>query len=324
MSLLDDVMIAAPCNLAWDEMPGDERVRHCRHCNKNVYNISSMTKLEAEQFLQKNGTSECLRIYRRADGTILTDNCPVGLRKLRDKARTILRITAAIFSNIIAVTCVFAQQSTTSTSSSSSSSSSVSSGSWQTPLQSRDCEEKDPPNDLPKNVAWPNPKWNVTNTPWRGQTAKSAMYNGFGFIRPRPPKKGTTILGTDECSSTAVPSAQLGPPRVYVGKPRRDPSPVQTHRARGADESAVTLYGQAKRAEQKGDLFVAFALYQDAISASMKNPRTDPLFFKTLESSFLNLKSRIQNQVLVIPDTGEQVQPVPESAPTAHSEQPVE
>ena len=83
--LLDDVMIAAPCNVGWESMHGDDRVRFCDKCELNVYNISAMSDREAEELLQINGSKVCLRLYRRADGTIITDNCPVGLRALRDK-----------------------------------------------------------------------------------------------------------------------------------------------------------------------------------------------------------------------------------------------
>ncbi|MBK7838876.1 MAG: hypothetical protein IPJ49_14595 [Candidatus Obscuribacter sp.] len=34
---LDNVMIAAPCNIGWDNMVGDDRVRLCAGCDKNVH-----------------------------------------------------------------------------------------------------------------------------------------------------------------------------------------------------------------------------------------------------------------------------------------------
>lgn len=84
-SLLDRVIVAAPCPVTWESMQGTDTVRHCGQCSKNVYNLSAMTSREVEQFLQDNGATQCARFFRRADGKIMTDNCPAGLRKLRQK-----------------------------------------------------------------------------------------------------------------------------------------------------------------------------------------------------------------------------------------------
>ena len=83
--LLDGIMIAAPCNMGWENMAGDERVRFCNQCSLNVYNLSGMSDQEDEALLQEKGTNLCISLYRRADGTVLTENCPVGLRKLKAK-----------------------------------------------------------------------------------------------------------------------------------------------------------------------------------------------------------------------------------------------
>ncbi len=86
---LRSLKIAAPCQVSWDSMEGDERVRHCGSCNKNVYNVSNMTGVEANKFLQLTAAKACVRFYQRADGTILVDNCPAGLRLLRNRWRKI-------------------------------------------------------------------------------------------------------------------------------------------------------------------------------------------------------------------------------------------
>src|SRR3954465_2271982 len=48
LPVLDDIRVAAPCSASWDQMVGDARVRACAECNKNVYNLSDMTRDEAE------------------------------------------------------------------------------------------------------------------------------------------------------------------------------------------------------------------------------------------------------------------------------------
>src|SRR2546426_8112538 len=82
-SPLERVRIAAPCRADWDQMFGTDRVRFCSQCNLNVYNLSSMRKAEAESFIARNEGRLCVRFYRRSDGSILTNNCPVGLRAIR-------------------------------------------------------------------------------------------------------------------------------------------------------------------------------------------------------------------------------------------------
>jgi hypothetical protein len=64
-------------------MPGDERVRFCSQCNLHVYNISAMNAAEAESLFAKTEGRLCVRLFRRADGTVLTRDCPVGLRLWR-------------------------------------------------------------------------------------------------------------------------------------------------------------------------------------------------------------------------------------------------
>ena len=86
LPLLDQLRVASPCKADWNEMLGDERVRFCLSCEKDVYNLSSMAKDDAEALLRDRlGDDLCVRFYQRADGTILTQDCPVGVKKKRTK-----------------------------------------------------------------------------------------------------------------------------------------------------------------------------------------------------------------------------------------------
>jgi len=82
---LDHVRIAAPCNADWEQMVGNDRVRFCAHCSLNVYNLSEFSKREAEALISSREGRVCARFYRRADGSILTKNCPVGLKAIRQR-----------------------------------------------------------------------------------------------------------------------------------------------------------------------------------------------------------------------------------------------
>jgi hypothetical protein len=78
-------------------MPGTERVRHCGVCDQNVYNLSEMTRREAEALVESTGGKLCARIYRRPDGGILTKNCPAGIRALSAKlARRVSFVMSAL------------------------------------------------------------------------------------------------------------------------------------------------------------------------------------------------------------------------------------
>jgi hypothetical protein len=80
---LEKVGIASPCSESWKDMVGDDRVRFCGKCEKNVFNLSAMTREEADALLEQREGKICVRFYRRADGKLLTSDCPVGVQRKR-------------------------------------------------------------------------------------------------------------------------------------------------------------------------------------------------------------------------------------------------
>jgi len=80
---LNQIRVASPCPVSWEQMTGDNRVRFCGECQLNVYNFAELTRTEAENLLGATEGRICGRLYRRADGTIITKDCPVGLRAVR-------------------------------------------------------------------------------------------------------------------------------------------------------------------------------------------------------------------------------------------------
>lgn len=82
-NLLDNVKIASPCSQDWNEMLGTDRKRFCGDCKLNVYNLSGMTTEAAESLLINSEGRLCVRFYRRADGSILTKDCPVGWARVK-------------------------------------------------------------------------------------------------------------------------------------------------------------------------------------------------------------------------------------------------
>ena len=112
LPLLDTVKVASPCNRSWDEMLGDDRVRFCTSCEKNVFNLSAMSREDAEALLASRSQGElCIRYYQRADGTVMTQDCPVGVAKKRRK----LFVLAAAGAGAMAFAAVATQRTTCAT-----------------------------------------------------------------------------------------------------------------------------------------------------------------------------------------------------------------
>jgi hypothetical protein len=93
--LLANLSVASPCPARWEDMVGDERSRFCGGCKKNVHNISALAAAEAEALLRANSGGLCVRYFQRADGTVMTQDCPDGVR--RKKNRKLAVVAAGAF-----------------------------------------------------------------------------------------------------------------------------------------------------------------------------------------------------------------------------------
>jgi len=84
-------------------MHGNDRVRFCDQCRLHVYNLSDMPRFEAETLVNETEGRLCIAYYQRSDGTILTRDCPVGLRLARAAALRAVRVAAAVTAICLAV-----------------------------------------------------------------------------------------------------------------------------------------------------------------------------------------------------------------------------
>lgn len=82
---INRLRVAAPCPASWDNMAGDDRTRFCASCSLHVHNISEMTAPEVQTLIANSTGRVCGRVYRRADGTVITRDCPVGLAAYRKR-----------------------------------------------------------------------------------------------------------------------------------------------------------------------------------------------------------------------------------------------
>ena len=70
-------------------MHGNDRARFCGSCDRNVYNIVGLSRGEIESLVETTEGRLCVRMYQRADETVLTQNCPVGLLAVRKRVTTL-------------------------------------------------------------------------------------------------------------------------------------------------------------------------------------------------------------------------------------------
>lgn len=99
-SILDEIRDASPCGARWEEMDGDGRARRCQRCRLAVFNTACMSRAEAAAMLLAEAPELAdppaaggARLYRRADGTLLTRDCAEVLGNAR---RVGLRVGASM------------------------------------------------------------------------------------------------------------------------------------------------------------------------------------------------------------------------------------
>jgi hypothetical protein len=100
---LANVRIASPCSARWEDMYGDERLRFCGECKLNVYNLSGMTKYDAENLFRLAEGSLCVRYYQRPDGTIMTKDCPVGWARVKERVSVLAAAVLSIAISLVGV-----------------------------------------------------------------------------------------------------------------------------------------------------------------------------------------------------------------------------
>ncbi len=72
ITFLDSIDVQSPCSESWNEMRGNEQIRFCSHCAKDVHNLSEMTRKRARKIVAASNGSICVRYTHRHDGRIQT------------------------------------------------------------------------------------------------------------------------------------------------------------------------------------------------------------------------------------------------------------
>lgn len=104
---LNNIKIASPCSADWGQMYGDNRKRFCGDCSRHVYNLSGMSRSEAETLVTNAEGRLCVRFYRRPDGSIITNDCPIGHAKIKQRvqiyATAAVSLLIALFTGVLFV-----------------------------------------------------------------------------------------------------------------------------------------------------------------------------------------------------------------------------
>jgi hypothetical protein len=100
-SPLNNIHIASPCSADWNEMYGDNRKRFCGDCKLNVFNLSGMTRDEAEALIMNSEGRLCVKFYKRADGSVITKDCPVGWAKVKHRTRVMATAALSLIMSIL-------------------------------------------------------------------------------------------------------------------------------------------------------------------------------------------------------------------------------
>ena len=98
---LNNLKVASPCSVDWNAMYGDDRKRFCGDCKLNVYNLSGMTLPEAENLIMNTEGRLCVTFYKRADGSVITQDCPVGWAKVKQRTQIFVTAVASLLFTVM-------------------------------------------------------------------------------------------------------------------------------------------------------------------------------------------------------------------------------
>lgn len=100
--ILDELIIASPCPIRWEEIGGSGRARHCQVCRKNVFDVIEMTSAEVVSILADEEALPCVRLCHSSDGRLITSDRTPGVRghiwrRLRTRAPWAAALFALVF-----------------------------------------------------------------------------------------------------------------------------------------------------------------------------------------------------------------------------------
>ena len=100
----DDYKPVQPgCPFTWAEGESPkEKVRYCSQCSSHIYNFAGFDLAESQALIFKMENRENAPIFKREDGKFMTRNCPIAVKKHKDKVMMIAGgvLIAALFAAV--------------------------------------------------------------------------------------------------------------------------------------------------------------------------------------------------------------------------------
>ncbi len=102
---IEKVRVKDPCTQDWNEMTGNDQVRFCTHCAKDVNDLSTMTKSEARRLVRQSNGQLCIRYIKHPE-----TGAPVFTDQLVQISRRMPRVAAGVIGASISLsTFAYAQ-----------------------------------------------------------------------------------------------------------------------------------------------------------------------------------------------------------------------
>ena len=106
-SSIDSVEVKGPCTEDWEKMHGNDLVRFCSHCAKDVKDLSALTRKEAMRMVRASNGGICIRYVKDPE-----TNRPLFADQLFQITRRAPGLAAGVMTASIALsTAVYAQES---------------------------------------------------------------------------------------------------------------------------------------------------------------------------------------------------------------------
>ena len=101
---LENFEVPQPCSMNWDEMTGNEEIRHCDRCQHQIYNLSEMPKRRALKVLNQPNEKVCVTYLQDEQNQVITQNY-FGIFK-----RNFVKFVSAVLAIIFSLTSIQAMQ----------------------------------------------------------------------------------------------------------------------------------------------------------------------------------------------------------------------
>lgn len=232
-----------------------------------------MTKKEAEEFLAENGTSHCMIFHRRQDGTVMTDDCPVALRKIRDRLRVVTRVAAGLVAFVVSLPAALAQGTNTNDST------------------NRTSDMRQP---YPGEAVFAHPAGGISIMPPRDVQTKNQN------VQKNVSVKVITVTEVDITKKNAVKTAHPDGRNVINKKQVKErqkkrvvhelkASPIENE---NLDTAASTYHARSLEAEANGKNALAEFFAEKAIESFDKQKAGDHKFRELLERHLKNIQAK--------------------------------